>query len=751
MPPETEKPILPPVDSQEKVREGQQNKEEKTSDIFAVQKESILKNPEFQGLEKETENTINKILTDYQNTNSTEEEKTKNQEIMKFLNIDNNLEKVFKEYSENIFKGKTLITKKMSLKRETGIIKDIIEKNYKKDTQEQNQEGIQQNQEGIQENQKDLEKRKELFKNIKPEYENLQKKNPISIDKNSPEYKKLQDNKELKESFGSKFEDFITYQYVASKIAEEVQKDPEKKISKENFDFIQSFNAIAKEYGQKEIDTKGRIPEETLTRSISDFTNHPNTSAVLEKNEKVANYISETQDTIKIPNEKFIETDSIQKQTLKFYQKDIQKDINKKYANTYEKLFDKQGNKVEEERKKLNQEDQKDIQTIIKKYTEKMTSELNTSLQKLVASKTIAGCTNEFVRYFNFNKQENNYGDIGLNTDKINIENNTLQTTMNFNGSKTTFDYNLNNGSIKYSDFLHIDEKTVNLGTNKFTDFPINFPSIHDIQDQAFQKIINSENISKDLNESNSLEDFYQRYSDTIGNVDIKNQESPYIKIVIERTLQKNKVLEKANKFITTFNKSKANYDSIEDKQIVDLYKILDTSLDSYSINEIKNFDNNLDRLQKEIAQTQQPNNPNTDPVLNTLFNPEKQEKDQKESYKTEKEVAVGPSMTEFFRAIAEPNSDDHIIDNHLFSRILDKREKNESVNISKESNTKDKNNKENESKILSIENNSYIDLLARCTKIQDKPSIAELDNDALRENPHPSQIQQITPNQNIS
>ncbi|HCY21134.1 TPA: hypothetical protein DIC40_04755 [Patescibacteria group bacterium] len=107
--------------------------------------------------------------------------------------------------------------------------------------------------------------------------------------------------------------------------------------------------------------------------------------------------------------------------------------------------------------------------------------------------------------------------------------------------------------------------------------------------------------------------------------------------------------------------------------------------------------------------------------------------------------------MTEFFRAIAEPNSDDHIIDNHLFSRILDKREKNESVNISKESNTKDKNNKENESKILSIENNSYIDLLARCTKIQDKPSIAELDNDALRENPHPSQIQQITPNQNIS
>ncbi len=109
--------------------------------------------------------------------------------------------------------------------------------------------------------------------------------------------------------------------------------------------------------------------------------------------------------------------------------------------------------------------------------------------------------------------------------------------------------------------------------------------------------------------------------------------------------------------------------------------------------------------------------------------------------------------MTEFFRAIAkiEPNSDNPIIDNHLFSKILDKWEKNESVNISKESKTKDKDNKENESKILSIENNSYIDLLARCTKIQDKPSIAELDNDALRENPHPSHIQQAIPQQNIS
>jgi hypothetical protein len=40
--------------------------------------------------------------------------------------------------------------------------------------------------------------------------------------------------------------------------------------------------------------------------------------------------------------------------------------------------------------------------------------------------------------------------------------------------------------------------------------------------------------------------------------------------------------------------------------------------------------------------------------------------------------------MTEFFRAIAkiEPNSDNPIIDNYLFSKILTKRESNKSVNI---------------------------------------------------------------------
>lgn len=696
MPPETDKPIVSQVDSQEKREEWQQQKEEKTSDIFSLQKESILKNPEFEWLEKETENTINKILTDYQNPNNSEEEKTKNQEILDFLNIDNNLQKVFEEYANNILKTiENPLKKKLNLRKDIWILKDKIQEHCDKNKKEQNQ---------------DKEKeRNNLFSTAEKDYEKIDSK--YKPENNQKDFENFQQTEwpKLKSVFWTEdlLNQYLKHRFVANKIAEDIQKDPEKKVSSENYKFIQSFNAIAKEYGQEEINTEWRkiiYPRET--RSISDFTNHPNTSAVLEKNEKVVDYISNTQNNIKLPNEDLVETDIIQKQTLKFHQKDIQKEINEKYNDTYKDLFDKEWNKIKEWWEKLNKEDQENIQTIIDKHTNQIKSDINTSLQKLIASKTIAWCTNEFVRYFNFNKQGNNYWDIELDTDKINIENNTLQTTMNLNGSKTVFNYDLNNGNIKYSDFLHIDNKTVNLGKNTFTNFPINFPSIQDIQNQTYQKIINSDNINKNLNESNSLEDFYQKYSENIGNIDIKNQESPYIKIVIEHTLQKNKVLEKANKFITTFNKSKNSYNDIEDKPIVELYKILDTSLDNYSIDEIKRFDKNLDRLQKEITQTQQLNNPNTDPILNTLFNPEKQEKDQKESYKTGK-YTIWPSMTEFFKAISktEQNNNIPIVDVHLFGKILDKREKNESINI---------NNKE----ISGIQNNEkYINLMERCEK----------------------------------
>ena len=130
------------------------------------------------------------------------------------------------------------------------------------------------------------------------------------------------------------------------------------------------------------------------------------------------------------------------------------------------------------------------------------------------------------------------------------------------------------------------------------------------------------------------MEDFYQRYSQEIGNINVKNNESPYIKIVIERTIQKNKILQDTKNLVDKFNEAKNQYNNIEDKEITNMYKILDTSLDNYSIDEMKKFKDYLGKLEDQIDKVQNQTNTQKPSVWNILFNKDKLNSDKKSEYK---------------------------------------------------------------------------------------------------------------------
>jgi len=679
MNPENEKPDINPIDNwQESIENNNQN-DQKSLDDFSIQKENILKNPEFQWLEKETQWVIDKIINDYKDLSSPEKDTNKN--ILDFLKKDNNLEKVFDNFAKDLLKDKTPFEKKKEL-RKTWIIKTKIESDFDDFQKESNQD-----REEIKNKEKDT--NQTLRKQVEEKYDKLDPS--LKAENNQSDFNDFAETEKPKLDGvfqGDQLTQYLKHKYVANKIAEEVQKSPDKKVSRDKYEFIKSFNEIADKYWQEPINIEWWTPIDTPTNTVKEFSDHPNTSAILEKNDNIKNYIDNKQETIKLGDQDFISPETLQKRTLKTKKEDIKKDINNLYQNSwaFDKLFDSKWEKINN-RENIPQNVQDNVINITNKYSKETQSELNNSLQRLVASKSISWSTNEFVKYFNFDKTSN-YWDMNFDPNNINIQDNKLQTTMDLNWSKTTFNYDLNSWEIKYSDFLNIsdDKNIININNNKFADFPISFPSITSIQDEATKQIIDQDNISKNLENSENMDDFYNKYSEDIWNMQTNNQESPYIKVIIEHVLQKNQTLKKTNELINQFSNNKNTYDNISDKNMVKLYKNLDESFNTYSISDMKRFDNYISRLADEIKQNQLQTNPNTDIIAKTLFSPIKQEQDQKEEYK-KWEKDMWPSMTEFFTAISEKDSNTNtdIVNLNIFDNILDKREKNEKIDFKKE------------------------------------------------------------------
>jgi len=161
----------------------------------------------------------------------------------------------------------------------------------------------------------------------------------------------------------------------------------------------------------------------------------------------------------------------------------------------------------------------------------------------------------------------------------------------------------MNSGEIFANDFVHYnqEDKTFyidrgnkdNKGREKL---PLKMPTLKTVLDESQKKHIQA--MSDALEQSDSLKEYEKNLNETSFTIDTKSNVAD---IVIEHSMAKNIATQEAQDFLEEYIPTKNKYSHDKESQEYNLYKIVDTSFDRYTADEIKTRRNLLTRFNAKI------------------------------------------------------------------------------------------------------------------------------------------------------
>jgi mevalonate kinase len=140
------------------------------------------------------------------------------------------------------------------------------------------------------------------------------------------------------------------------------------------------------------------------------------------------------------------------------------------------------------------------------------------------------------------------------------------------------------------------------------------------------------DNIESSLENSNEPQEYRENLSEK---TEISYQQKSSVgDIIIEHTMEKNTAVQEFHEFATEYMPTRNSYGRQKEQYEYNLYKIIDTSFDRYTADEIKQRNNLFQRFQNKINE----NNPSfNDEMISSLFDEDEAKQQKEGKYDLEK------------------------------------------------------------------------------------------------------------------
>ena len=580
--------------------------------------------------------------------------------------------------------------------------------NIKKGEQtEQKGEQTEQKEEQTEQKEEQTEQKEAIINNLIVEVEKSYKiidkkhkpKNEKEIEKFKNEDTKLKtiiENENFKNLSPEKQNLYIQYRYTGEQIAKEALTSKDKSITKENYEFIQKFNKLDTNLGlgnpidlsgltiieEIESESEPKDDEEKSERSIKDMVYDEDLWSDLTKfNADIEDFVSDEEiSTItleEIQKNKNI-GESIEDNIGNRYKEDREKAVNqllnKNKLEQYKENFDEAWNIINEEN--IPEADLEKLQKIQEKiteyFTEKVTEKITEDTNKVIKTKAVTALLQNIGQYFNIDTTEESFA-IDLESGIV-FDEEEMKISGEMEGTELTFYYNMQTGEIFADDVLNYEkeeekfyvDQNGNAGRSKL---PIKMPTLNTTLENAKNKII--DNIPKTLDNINDIDE----YETELHQIDFDiQQKSVVAETVVEHTMAKNIALKETQMFLEEYIPYSDAYGKENDSHEYNLYKIIYTSFNRYTVDELKTWRENLETFKEKID----PESQNfRDEMIKELFSEDKVEEDVNGEYDT----TQGPSIYRFLDAITYDQTwinKDYVIDLNVFWNITNQLTKEE-------------------------------------------------------------------------
>ena len=271
--------------------------------------------------------------------------------------------------------------------------------------------------------------------------------------------------------------------------------------------------------------------------------------------------------------------------------------------------------------------------------TEKITEDTN----KVIKTKAVTALLQNIGQYFNIDTTEESFA-IDLESGIV-FDEEEMKISGEMEGTELTFYYNMQTGEIFADDVLNYEkeeekfyvDQNGNAGRSKL---PIKMPTLNTTLENAKNKII--DNIPKTLDNINDIDE----YETELHQIDFDiQQKSVVAETVVEHTMAKNIALKETQMFLEEYIPYSDAYGKENDSHEYNLYKIIYTSFNRYTVDELKTWRENLETFKEKID----PESQNfRDEMIKELFSEDKVEEDVNGEYDT----TQGPSIYRFLDAI---------------------------------------------------------------------------------------------------
>ncbi|EKD25089.1 MAG: hypothetical protein ACD_80C00120G0008, partial [uncultured bacterium (gcode 4)] len=409
---------------------------------------------------------------------------------------------------------------------------------------------------------------------------------------------------------------------------------------------------------------------------------------LVESNKNIEDFVLDTKtntlDTKEIEDNKDI-SKTMGDKLGAWYKDEIQEGITqllkKNKLDSYTKNFDASGKTINTD--KIPEKDKKKLEKISAKiidtFTGKVEEELLKNTNEVIKTKAVGALVKNIGQYFQVKnyQQEDFAKDFDIDTKNgITFDGKILRLSWSMEGKEIGFDYDMETGEITADDFVHYNQKDKTFYINKDWGaegrerLPLKMQTLNEML--ATSKTETTKNITKSIDESKKTGDFKEKLSNNTT-IDYR-QESSGADIIIEHTMAKNIAIQETQDFLKKYIPEKDKYSLDKESKEFSLYKIIDTSLDRYTADEIIQRRNLLSRFEQKITAAK----PSfKDKMIKNLFKGNTIKNDQKGEYDNEK----WPNLYQFIRGITyeQPGiTKNDVINLSFFEQVVQELESNE-------------------------------------------------------------------------
>jgi len=509
-----------------------------------------------------------------------------------------------------------------------------------------------------------------------PEFLALKAKDP-NVDKFPPDKQNL----------------YVSYLFAGQKIVEDAKKQTTEKkfISQADYDFIIQFNELNTNLGvispikldgievgipsiEKKIVAEKPKEETTTEHTIADIVSNENLWAELvENNTDIENFVLDTKtDTV---NTKEIEdnkdvNDIIQEKVGTWYEADIASSVQillkKNKLEQYTANFDKDGKVIdskdipEKDKEKLEKISTKVIDTYTTKAQEKILEDTN----KVIKTKAIAALIQNVGQYFHIDDLAEDFT-VDLESG-VTFNEKELKLTGTMEGKEMSFYYDMNLGKVAIDTPARYDETSKTFAAGREELSWLKMPTFATALETSKTEI--TAEMSDTLEKTDDLRDTEHSYEDQLNKTPVTiDQKSDIADIVIEHAMAKNMAVQDMQDILETYMPTRDTYAYDKEQQEYNLYKIIDTSMNRYTTQEITTRRASLKTFATKIQDKKAGFN---DDMLKDMFSEETARKDAEGNYTT----AEWPNMYKFIKGITynQPGTiKNDVIDLSFFGSIV--------------------------------------------------------------------------------